>query len=569
MMQRPVAPRTHSPARRGSALILVLVMTLSLAGLAVSAILLTSSSSLVQRYYDKEKDFRLYAQAAVARVKSTVQRDTTLTIPKDTAYRALTASTVADAAGSTATEIRVNGYAAVTADTGGGVNIPFLTIMAQAYDTLGTRSVQRLDLWSEAFSRYGLFVDSFPATASIALGQHLRGRVHANRNWNSTATSPGPDYYDTVTAAGAVNGTATYHGITAVAAAKRIKWPTTTTLAPLATLGTAGSLNFAPVSDNNYCLMHSGGVDLTGRLTTSTLCATTLSVLGTWVGPATRGTRVRLRPVDVNANGAYEASEGFFEVFDLALGIDTGSLRADIFRTTAWTSPWYTTAAAGGTPIVIMNQCGLMVTLGGKKQFFPVARFREAWVQALVQTSTSPTISAADATTMNGNDGTADQGPSAAAVAKILSYGNGYSRCFPAGSPYLMLTERYMDGGGGTCVQTTSTLDRPRAFGVIAGACSAAYQYGGALQGFPSGARCLADVRRNEYGRATCDGHTGRREAVPLADLDYLQLRLARGRLFVQHRSRVLQRHAARLPHAVRPRAHRAHQRRGVRQGPA
>ena len=139
--------------RRGSALILVLVMTLSLAGLAVSAVLLTSSASLVQRYYDKAKDFRLHAMSAIALAKSTVQRDTAVTIPGDTAYRALTAATVTDAAGNTNTTIKVNAYAAYTGDTA-GTYIPFLTIMAQAYDTLGTRSVQRLDLRSEAFSRY-------------------------------------------------------------------------------------------------------------------------------------------------------------------------------------------------------------------------------------------------------------------------------------------------------------------------------------------------------------------------------------------------------------------------------
>ena len=39
--------------RRGSALILVLIMTLSLAGLAISAIYLSSSAWLLSRYYDR------------------------------------------------------------------------------------------------------------------------------------------------------------------------------------------------------------------------------------------------------------------------------------------------------------------------------------------------------------------------------------------------------------------------------------------------------------------------------------------------------------------------------------
>ena len=56
--------------------------------------------------------------------------------------------------------------------------------------------------------------------------------------------------------------------------------------------------------------------------------------------------------------------------------------------------------------------------------------------------STSPTVSAADATTMGGSAGS---GPSAAAVNKIMGFGVGYSRCLPAGSPWLMLTERYVE----------------------------------------------------------------------------------------------------------------------------
>src|SRR5262245_32798878 len=178
-------PRRRTSRRRtGSALVLVLVMTLSMAGLAISAVLLSSSASLVQRYYDKDRDYRLLARAAIGRVKSTVQRDTTLTIPYDSAYRALTASTTTDASGNTLSTIKVNGYATFTGDTG-GTYIPFLTVMAQAYDTLGTRSVQRLDLQSEAFSRYTMFVDTFLANTTVPVGGHFHGRVHGNRNWAS------------------------------------------------------------------------------------------------------------------------------------------------------------------------------------------------------------------------------------------------------------------------------------------------------------------------------------------------------------------------------------------------
>jgi Tfp pilus assembly protein PilX len=45
-------------SRRGTALILVLLMTVTLAAIAMSAILLTGSGGMIGRYYDRERDFR-------------------------------------------------------------------------------------------------------------------------------------------------------------------------------------------------------------------------------------------------------------------------------------------------------------------------------------------------------------------------------------------------------------------------------------------------------------------------------------------------------------------------------
>jgi hypothetical protein len=451
---------TSSRRRRGSALVLVLVMTLSMAGLAVSAVLLTSTTSLVQRFYDKDRDFRLVARTGVALTKATVQRDTSLTIPFDTAYRAFTGQTLSDASGTTLSSVRFNSYATYTGDTS-GTYIPFLTVMAQAYDTLGTRSVQRLDLQSESFSRYAMFVDSFSTTTALQASLHLRGRVHGNRNWISAA-SPGSYYYDTLSVVGSISGTSTYaqNGV-AVTGAKRIKWPTTSSLSALPTLASAGGLSFAPVFAYTASETNSYGQNISGE-----------NVSGT---SARSGTRLRFKPVDVNNNGSYDSTEGFFEVFDLATGMDTANIRVDpVAATNATSNPTRRNA-------ILLNQCGLMVTISGRREFFPVARFREAWVQTRVQLSTAPIVSAADATTMAASSvglatgSVPDTMPTAAAVAKVLSYGVGYSRCFPAGSPFLMLTERYVDAA---CNPTTTLLSTPYAWGASL-ACTADKQYGG------------------------------------------------------------------------------------------
>ena len=51
--------------RRGTALILVLLMTVTLAAIAMSAILLTGTGGMIGRYYDREREFRYAAEAAL------------------------------------------------------------------------------------------------------------------------------------------------------------------------------------------------------------------------------------------------------------------------------------------------------------------------------------------------------------------------------------------------------------------------------------------------------------------------------------------------------------------------
>ena len=101
--------------RRGSALILVLIMTLSLAGLAMSAIYLSSSAGLLSRYYDRERNYRYAAEAAIALGKSRLQvGDTTLKLPDDSAKVLLTAASLTDANGITIPRVLVNLYGGYT-----------------------------------------------------------------------------------------------------------------------------------------------------------------------------------------------------------------------------------------------------------------------------------------------------------------------------------------------------------------------------------------------------------------------------------------------------------------------
>jgi hypothetical protein len=446
-------------ARKGSALILVLIMTLSLAGLAISAIYLSSSAGLLTRYYDRERDYRFAAEAALALGKSRVTNDTSLVLPYDTAMTLLSGASLTDAAGNTIPRIKVNLYAAFTGDTTGRFG-QFVTLIAQAYDSGGTRYVRRLDLIAQSFAKYAMFTNISPTNYQYGPGEFLKGRGHSNGDWKSTGSGPGPHYYDTITAVGTVSG-ATGNAIYDkgyIAGYKYIPYPSVPKLAQLPGYAQAGNLELAPVAGTS--------------------------------GGAKQGSRLEFVPIDVNANGAYDDGEGFFRVFDMALGQDTVRLRADIQANKSSLSAAH---PLNLTDSVANNQCGSFYTIDGKKQFFPVGVHQVAWVQALISNSvrsTNPTISATIAAKMADRSTTNKW---RTAVDLILA--QPLARCYPAGDPHLLLTERFTDNLG--VWNTASTTGDTVPWGVLA-----SQQYGGQDTTFtPTAIDC---VIRTDVTTGTC-----------------------------------------------------------------
>jgi hypothetical protein len=442
--------------RRGSALVLVLIMTLSLAGLAISAIYLSSSAGLLTRYYDKERDYRYAAEAALALGKSQVNKNASLGLPEDTAKQMLSGATLTDAYGTNISTIRVNLYGAYTGDTVGRFG-QFVTLLSQAYDSGGTRHVRRLDLTAESFSRFAMFTNTFAGGISYGPGEFVRGRAHSNQGWASSG-SPGPQYGDTVSAVGSVSGSATYaYSPGFLSSQPSIPFPTVAKLSALTGYASGANLQFTPMTASSAAASFQGGMDLSGRDPPAS------------GGNAVRSTRVRFKPVDVNNDGIIQEQEGMMEVFDAAAGIDTGSMRVDL--------PTLTTSLYNN--VVAMNQCGLLVQIGTSNQFFPVTRFQEAWVRALVLTGKrvvgGANYVAADLTGLNDWSTAAKEKVN---IARILGFGTGNSRCFPPGSPYLMLTERYVTNSAGTCTINTTVGATTYAWGAIF-ACPVAAQYGG------------------------------------------------------------------------------------------
>jgi len=388
-------------ARRGSALILVLLMTLAVAGLAVAAIFMSSSAGLLSRFYDREREFRLAAESATEIARSRLARDLSLAIP-DTGMRQLLAGyAVTDAAGTELPRARVNVFAAVTGDTT-GVFLPHVTLLAVAYDANGTRHVRRTDLRRESFSRYAIFADSFPSGTAHGPGV-VTGRVHTNETWRGSVT--GNYYRDTVSAVAGFSGVGTYD-IDSLVGVPPVRYPADSTFAWMHTLATAANLGFAPVSG--------GG----------------------------RGSRLEFVTVDADGDGLLEEHEGFVRVFDLAsaAGVDTMRLRASPTVTQPFLGGYASRYHRWDDPI-IQNQCGAFYRTGGRWHFFPVSTHRADYVRDVLTAGGPGRYPVVNGGMMNRLDDYSYE-----AVEEILSLPT--ARCFPAGSPYLMPAERLTNAAG-------------------------------------------------------------------------------------------------------------------------
>jgi hypothetical protein len=496
-------------ARKGSALILVLIMTLSLAGLAISAIYLSSSAGLLSRYYDRERNYRYAAEAAIALGKSRVQvGDTTLHLPDDTAKIVLSGVSLTDASGVTIPRVLVNLYGGYTGDTV-GIFGQFATFVAQAYDSGGTRMVRRVDLVAESFSRFAMFTNTFSSGLCYGTGEFLNGRAHSNQIWNSCGP-PGPTYYDTVSAHTTINGQAIYQR-DSIPNAPLIPMPTIAKLASLTTYAANANLQFTPVTATSAAASPSQPSGSGGGLSSVSLSGRFAA------GNPVRATRVSFKPVDMDSSGTYEVGEGMMMIFDIADGIDSSAIRVDIAATP--------TATAPRNNITLMNQCGLLVHFAAGQvvnpgptfttahnEFFPLARMREPWVAHRIRAG----VTVAGATAFTAADSTAlvstaaawsnDSLQPLAVYTKVLGYGVGNSRCFPPGSPLLMLAERNVDA---TCTVSTATNVVVYGWGSTGAACAATKQYGGMDSTFTAHPMRCAWLGPHQTGRCTQANGTG------------------------------------------------------------
>lgn len=448
--------------RRGSALILVLLMTLAVAALAVAAIFMSSSAGLLSRFYDRERQFSYAAESALEQAISKLQLDTSFAVTSTTPVSVIPLTDLYDASGAAIAGAKVQVWGAITGDTTSSGPIT-VTLLAQVSDVVGTRFVRRVDLRREHFAQINLLVNNATtaATAPFETGASIVGRIHVNGDW--AQINPAPTYRDSVSSVGIVGGNSNAFLTAKVEGARRIPWPSTEAVLVADSVQAAGN-GLVVVPD------------------------------------ASDPTRIEFVWVD-DGDGVPERAEGFVRVFDLDHASDA---RLDVQPTPLGAND--NTRYFGWDDPIIQNQCGAFYRRGGTWQFFPVATHRAAWAQAILAGAGTPAAPSPSDWQGNAND----QRDATIAVLQRPT-----ARCFPAGSPYLVNTERFTDNGGTIGVGANDRYPF--------GSRNASHRYGGQDTTFTARARTCTIVPDG----LSCQGGTitdlGRWRELPSGSGTYLK----------------------------------------------
>src|SRR5438046_2989147 len=116
------APEVDRPPRRGVALVFVLVFVIAMAALAMGSIFMASNANLLAKSYDRERDLKYAAEAALAIGKSRVNADPSVLTMRSVGQldsAILLNKTLVGADGNPLTGIAVNVYVGPSGSTSG------------------------------------------------------------------------------------------------------------------------------------------------------------------------------------------------------------------------------------------------------------------------------------------------------------------------------------------------------------------------------------------------------------------------------------------------------------------
>lgn len=389
-------PRSDVRPRRGVALVFVLIFVTVMAALAMTSIFMAGNANLLAKSYDRERDLRFAAEAALAIGKSRVNADPSiLIVPPDTLDRTiLLGQSLTAADGKAVPGIKVNVYVGPSGSTSGQFG-RFSSIVAEARDQRGNGFIRRLELTQESFAKFAYWSNSESNGSNPIFfnnGDELWGPVWSNDTIH--VGSGGAIFHSEVATAKKVTG-ANYGTFVKgmLENQKVIKLPSTAQLAVLNTIATASgwSLPNGTTASNNESSL-----------------------------------RERLEFVAVDLNGttgdSTDRNEGFFRYFR-ANSSSMSNLRGD----------WPGTAQSS------LTQCGdfhyAPNSIGKGLQFYPVSVHNQTWFRDQIQQGYMDNLAWNNQRSLDSANA-----EKANTVKGILD--NPGARCYLAGDPHLVAVER-------------------------------------------------------------------------------------------------------------------------------
>ena len=395
--------------RRGSALILTLVLALSLASLATSAIYIGGNEQVLATTYDREYDLRYAAEAMLQMGKSTLNADP-YAAPDSGFTMVKNNVSIMGANGLPIPGITASMYLGPTSSNTGQFG-RFVSVVAVARNSAGAQVVRRLELAQESFAKFAYWSNQETNNGQpiyFANNDQLWGPVWSNDQIN--IYSSGATFHGTVGTASTVSG-AQYGTFDAGYSQnqKPISLPNNTTLSLLSGYAASGSFSFtAPNS--------------------STIDQTMMRI------------EFVARPYNGGAGGAGTglplngADDGFFRVY--VSKSSAGWLRGDSSATNCGATYIFTnTGTALGSP--------------SRPAFVPLSENTAAWFKAALTASLNYSNSTINNLTSN-----------TASTRTKAVLGMSTARCYLGGDPNLRTVSIRADNPGN--IYYTDTLNARR-----------------------------------------------------------------------------------------------------------
>ncbi len=167
----------HVENERGVALIAVLLVTLALVAIAAGALMLTSQTSLVNKFHQRQSLLEAAADAGLEEARSRVNGN--IALYPDTGFTTIeTDAPVYDAGGTVIPGLKRSLYVGPIGISSGQYGV-FGSAVALVRDQSGNKVVRRLEVVQESFAKFAYFTN-VEGAIQFGSGDQIFGPVHSN-----------------------------------------------------------------------------------------------------------------------------------------------------------------------------------------------------------------------------------------------------------------------------------------------------------------------------------------------------------------------------------------------------